>query len=370
MPPFVRYQVCTLEREMVDGYKRRDGSVEHLAADDLRLCIGARSEVAKQLAFCVRVVFTLRVGPQWRMQYQRAVLGSQLSQLINALESNLVANQCGLAITALYIYDYAITFAREVELFWGRRFTGASLLFLLNRYLNLAHIIVEVCNFARMSDQAISILPYFVWAFFSSIRAYALCRQHWVLSGTILAQSLVPTGINYSEYRWLVPINDPILGCGGDLTVPAALAKQTAGLDMTFSSLLLRDGTIYFLILLILNTLHLTFTLLSVVHTSSPVSYITLFTEPITAVLVSRFLLDLQEVNRGIESGSQSATNSDSVSQTGTIAFARVVGSLGSMIASPEGSLHSHHELGLSPSSKGHGSAGDSTPDEMHSRQE
>ena len=54
---------------------------------------------------------------------------------------------------ALYIYDYAITFSREVDLFWGRRFTGASLLFLLNRYLNLAHMVVEACNFAMMSDQ-------------------------------------------------------------------------------------------------------------------------------------------------------------------------------------------------------------------------
>nr|VWP02332.1 Surface protein PspC [Ganoderma boninense] len=78
---------------------------------------------------------------------------SELAQLIDALQSTVVANQCGLATVALYIYDYMITFGREVELFWGRRFTGASVLFLLNRYLNLAHMIVVACNFATMSDR-------------------------------------------------------------------------------------------------------------------------------------------------------------------------------------------------------------------------
>ena len=34
-------------------------------------------------------------------------------------------------------YEYLITLGDEVELFWGKRFTGASLLFFLNRYLNI-----------------------------------------------------------------------------------------------------------------------------------------------------------------------------------------------------------------------------------------
>ncbi|PIL26520.1 hypothetical protein GSI_12278 [Ganoderma sinense ZZ0214-1] len=287
---------------------------------------------------------------------------SEFAQLIAALQSSTVANQCGLATVALYIYDYTITFPREVELFWGRRFTGASLLFLLNRYLSLAHVIIEVCNFARMSDKVSYIISSrqlrrklivagrdrgeesqavrlrglrwnllerpvdakstytsprlsassrtsFGLVIFSSMRAYALSRRRWSISAMILALSLVPTGINYSEYRWLVPVNDPIFGCGGDLTVSAALAKQRALSGMLLApsppcqcnmGSHVQDGSRAQdggarpdvlespsprWVLLVLNTLHLTFTLLSMVHTSSPVSYVTLFTEPCVPLL-------------------------------------------------------------------------------------
>ena len=82
--------------------------------------------------------------------------------------------------------------------------------------LNILKPTPRRCEVYIYFSQAISILPYFVWAckslspfgansppiitaitVFSSMRAYALSRRHWVLSATILALSLVPTGINY-----------------------------------------------------------------------------------------------------------------------------------------------------------------------------
>ena len=41
--------------------------------------------------------------------------------------------------TAWIAYEYVLTFTQEVELFWRRKFTGATLLFLLNRYFLLAY---------------------------------------------------------------------------------------------------------------------------------------------------------------------------------------------------------------------------------------
>ena len=35
------------------------------------------------------------------------------------------------------MYEYAITFPYELQLFWGRKVTGAMLLFFANRYLAL-----------------------------------------------------------------------------------------------------------------------------------------------------------------------------------------------------------------------------------------
>ncbi len=44
---------------------------------------------------------------------------------------------------AFVVYEYIITFDREVSLFWRRRFTGATLLFLLNRYITLLTQIMD-----------------------------------------------------------------------------------------------------------------------------------------------------------------------------------------------------------------------------------
>ncbi|OJT04279.1 hypothetical protein TRAPUB_5013 [Trametes pubescens] len=61
----------------------------------------------------------------------------------------------------------------------------------------------------------------------------------------------------------------------------------------------------------------------------SQVSYFTTFTEPFTAVLVSRFLLDLQEVNQY----NQNSSPSTGLTQGSSLDIAWVVGSLGSSLA-------------------------------------
>ncbi|RPD73352.1 hypothetical protein L226DRAFT_561383 [Lentinus tigrinus ALCF2SS1-7] len=68
---------------------------------------------------------------------------------------------------------------------------------------------------------------------------------------------------------------------------------------LPLSDILLRDGTIYFLVMFILNVLHLTFSATALVSGIKG-SYITVFTSPITAILVSRFLLELQEAGQRI----------------------------------------------------------------------
>ena len=46
------------------------------------------------------------------------------------------------------LFDHALTFGSEVNLFWRGRRTGASLIFLLNRYLALANFIIAMCEYA------------------------------------------------------------------------------------------------------------------------------------------------------------------------------------------------------------------------------
>ncbi|KAI0765624.1 hypothetical protein BD413DRAFT_163471 [Trametes elegans] len=96
----------------------------------------------------------------------------------------------------------------------------------------------------------------------------------------------------------------------------------------SFAHTLQRNGTLYFAALLVLNTLHLTFTLCSFATDSlQSISYVTHFSEPITAILVSRFLLDLQGVNQGLAGGVEST-----LATVGNVTFARIVAPIGSAL--------------------------------------
>lgn len=43
-------------------------------------------------------------------------------------------------VVVLVIYEYLITFSTEVQLFWAGGVTGASVLFFVNRYMQLVYI--------------------------------------------------------------------------------------------------------------------------------------------------------------------------------------------------------------------------------------
>lgn len=42
------------------------------------------------------------------------------------------------------MYDYLVTFGREVELFWTRKFSGATILFLANKYISLVNHLFDL----------------------------------------------------------------------------------------------------------------------------------------------------------------------------------------------------------------------------------
>ena len=57
--------------------------------------------------------------------------------------------------TALVVFEYIITFGTEVQLFWGRRVTGASILFFINRYMRLAYALLCVTTYLPISATAL-----------------------------------------------------------------------------------------------------------------------------------------------------------------------------------------------------------------------
>ncbi|KAI0641571.1 hypothetical protein C8Q79DRAFT_1014024 [Trametes meyenii] len=281
---------------------------------------------------------------------------AELYQLVN--EQGLFATQdyCSTATAVLLIWHYITTFDQEVHLFWKWRPTGACILFLANRYLTL---VVSVFNspwwsLATTYDGCVTVFileysQYIIWGVFSCLRVYALSRKKsW--AALVLMLSFTPVISNGIPLRFMHIFADPVGGCSSTVDISTSLSlgrkldvlsrvclvlsdfiaviitwsvtyryrehKQILGMTSSFSSVLYRDGSIYFLVLTVLNILHLLFSMLSVGYTHFPPlhranalgmelasadssqdrgSLLVRFIEPLTAILISRFLIDLQE---------------------------------------------------------------------------
>ncbi|KAI0794601.1 hypothetical protein C8Q74DRAFT_1249696 [Fomes fomentarius] len=277
-----------------------------------------------------------------------------------------IENYCVYSASALFIYDYIVTFSDEVRLFWGRRWTGATLLFFLNRYVSLGYYAVALislpaphlsCIAVENATEILEVFPYLVWAAFSALRAFALSRRY-VLSTLVFLLSIVPVALNLTDFYGLTTttvtsgvcesadritpkeIKGFTIASRGSLiladlilivTTYVMLSRNTTSLSVdSFAGVLVRDGTLYFICLLIINILHLTFTILSIAETAESTSFAIIYSEPLTAILISRFLLNLQAVNH--QALHLDSLSDRSISQNHTLVFEHVVGSLGSYV--------------------------------------
>ncbi|KAH9945400.1 uncharacterized protein BXZ73DRAFT_96391 [Epithele typhae] len=278
----------------------------------------------------------------------------------------MVSAYCTVAGCVFFLWEAVLNLGREVDLFWQRPTSGASVLYFANKYIFLLYSILNLVTFdTSLTNNLYVISSYMVWGTFSSLRALALTRS-LILAVGILLLALVPVGINAVRYGFdFNAANDPILGCVFGNTLPSNLPPISSLITVDFtligvtwwkiyaqarwskvilarptlSTVLLRDGTIYFIILLIMNALHMTFTLTTLSQEGTNiVSNLGIFTDPVTAVLVSRFLLNLQEVNQRSAHICTDSRLHDELEGTdphapgSTLNFVRVVGSLSSSL--------------------------------------
>ncbi|RPD57184.1 hypothetical protein L226DRAFT_536655 [Lentinus tigrinus ALCF2SS1-7] len=323
----------------------------------------------------------------------------EAAALVDYYSSHQTNSYCALASAVLFFYECVITFTDEVNLFWSQKLTGASALFFLNRWAIILYgvftlitgftsntISPEVCPRIAKADLVIGLLQYFPWAVFSGLRALGVTRN-WPFSVFILMLSFVPFAINLSAFHFHpTGMVVPELGCvytedmseqtAKILTIVSRVSLITADVLLglatwyklsaghkfgrmkagTFAYTLLMDGTIYFIALSLLNTLHLVLTLLSFGTQHENVSVVTDFTEPLTGVLVSRFLMDLQSANRRALNTDSSLYDSPGDGPLESIVFERVVGSLASTISVP-GEDEGESVHGSDPDGSGSGTA-------------
>ncbi|KAI0369027.1 hypothetical protein BV20DRAFT_968519 [Pilatotrama ljubarskyi] len=251
-----------------------------------------------------------------------------------AVETLINETYYTLAAFALLAFEYFITLDREARLVWDRKATGATVLFVLNRYWLFFQYITQVITTYPLSQKLFLTTrrcevvgymvivgnggPPFVWAAFSTLRGYALSGRKWWVAPLIFVFYVPDIILNCIYYSKLVPVAlSPPFNCllsnglpestwvhftiagrvcliAGDLVVLIVTWSSTFGItraanaakvQMSLTNAILKDGTC----LLILNVVNI---IVNAVPNNSAVSA---FQDPITSILVSRFLLNLRD---------------------------------------------------------------------------
>ncbi|KAI0794736.1 hypothetical protein C8Q74DRAFT_1366136 [Fomes fomentarius] len=192
--------------------------------------------------------------------------------------ADLVETYAATALSAIFWYEYTITLDKEIYLFWNKKITGATILFFVNRYFTLFYMMYAFpwLPFSMKYE-------YIPWGAFSALRMYALSGGNLTMALVVLLLSLVTsiTAVIYIPF-WIFS-RDPDWGC--EYTYSLSLEAQE------IAQLLL--NIFYFIALFIIGD---AFNALGVNSLAG------IFTNPLTTILVSRFLMDLQETGAiGVE---------------------------------------------------------------------
>ncbi|KAI0689082.1 hypothetical protein C8T65DRAFT_673682 [Cerioporus squamosus] len=168
---------------------------------------------------------------------------------------------------------------------------------ILNTITSSPKLSAESCNLIVKAGLTVDNLQYIAPAFFAGLRAFALTKNR-VASLLIFLLSLAPFAVNLFQYHLGISgVLIPGAGCGETYSITEAeviiltavsragsiisdfllvmatwrnlrtspiLAELSRGTRASLASVMLWNGSLYFIILFVLNVLHLGFTLSSV----------------------------------------------------------------------------------------------------------
>lgn len=284
-------------------------------------------------------------------------MASQLSpDVIKQIEtgfSHLLANKYYvLASTVMLVYDHMLTFDREREHIWNRPKNIPTYLFFIFRYTTP---IVSLINLIALNDPTWTgptcnnwiWLPVAMGPIISAatgviliLRVYAIYRSSkWILILTVpvyLAELAVmgwsiPAGSPASlppGFIGCVPSEKPGTGRRLSALYAAALAFDATIFLLTFAraiymrftkstiplaQLIIRDGTLYFLVIFIVNLVNVCLLTLAPADLSAINAP---FASMITAVLVARLMINLREAGKQTVVNSQRVSTSTKVLST------------------------------------------------------
>ncbi|KAL7280273.1 hypothetical protein ACG7TL_005186 [Trametes sanguinea] len=321
------------------------------------------------------------------------------ANLLPLIASAISENRIGLASLALLAYEYLITFTDEVRLIWLHKKTGATFLFLIIRYHAMITLLIlqsltflpvsdEVCSMYAKVQVPLQFTEFVPWAAFSSLRVLALSRMNYPLASLVFVLACGPFAVNVWQVRvaGIFGFNIPVAGCFGasgespsQAKIGVIIARTCAmaadslviavswwygattstfrGLRhqrVSLAQVILVNGTIYFLALLILNALHLTFTLVSIVGVANAVSEVIVLTDPLTAILICRFLLALHAADRkAVGDPLDDSALAETSDHGGTLRFTSAIASMGADLSLDASSLDFEDDVELTARSPG-----------------
>lgn len=271
-------------------------------------------------------------------------LGLTPEQVISVITSTRVIACCDVAALVVLLYDIVLTFPQEVASIWRRKLTGVTVLFAINRYAVLANLFLQTltgfwmprtiigCKALMYTTYVVDIISLLGLAAFATLRVWAICGRRWFPTISVFLFSMFVPCVNI--YGFSIPADmmliesGPLTGCFIDVLNPpyrylpvvtrciaivsdalvllftwlqtAEILRESRRLNMKteLSSLLLRNGSVQFSVLLTLNLMTVIFDILSIATTSNTdeASAFVYISEALSSILISRFLLDLRAV--------------------------------------------------------------------------
>ncbi|KAM5537917.1 hypothetical protein V8D89_008393 [Ganoderma adspersum] len=308
---------------------------------------------------------------------------SDAAEIIADYPRLLVENYCILASTALLWFDFALTFPTEVRRIWGRPFSGATLVYLFTRYTAIADRVLfvtevllwnssdQACGRISRSDDILLALNYFAFGAFTCLRVYGVWGRDWKPLLVVVPLTLIkPVLLIYVNTHYIPRQGGVPYGCYYDWKISnSTIAEMSAitkastiasdailialtwvktfgikresskiGMHAPLATLLLRDGTAYFIILLLIQLI----TIISS-HIGSKITVWIVwpyFDQVLTVIFLSRFMLDLRGIQfSGREPGIPGAESTFSgPGRVSDIRFdtSRIVGNLGATLSYPD----------------------------------
>ncbi|CDO71104.1 hypothetical protein BN946_scf184844.g108 [Trametes cinnabarina] len=248
-------------------------------------------------------------------------------------------NRVALGAVALLAYEYAITLGQEVRFIWMHKKTGAVWLFLVVRYhALLSMVLLESISYSyspipdHVPQAALQVAQYIIWAAFSGLRALALSGMNWPLAPVVFLLAAAPFAVNL----WVIggigtyAYNIPLAGCLTVTNETASQAKMQVPADaLRPDTRSLRD----------VGGLERSLTQVLVLNdgVADQISEVAVFIDPLTAILICRFLLALHSANLRLTGEEALSENADARGRVGsTLRFASFVESMAGVVGAED----------------------------------